>query len=230
MSATQQLSKEMDRVTLGDKRVEVQTYDRYKGRKGVTDRLALISPTLVRVNTHFIDTKKRRYRCISTPQKKGVCCLNIGAPDQNFGLVLFQYTTDEGGNLLTEEKLSGRIKLWVISESRYAELSTIHKEYPLIGTDFASPLVDLAVKCTEENFQRMTFTPCKEAFWKRKKEWYDKVMELEDKARQKLTKALGQELSELEFLQVLGIDTGPAGAPPTGASSTIEVSDILGEV
>lgn len=230
MTATAQLSKEMERVTLADKKVEVQTYDRYKGRKGVTDRLALISPTLVRVTTHFIETKKRRFRCISSPQKKGVCCQHVGAPDQNFGLVLFQYTTDESGNLLVEDKLSGRIKLWVISESRYAELSTIHKEYPLIGTEFASPMVDLTVKCTEENFQRMTFTPCKEAFWKRKQEWYTKVMELEDKARSKLNKALGQELTELEFLQILGVDAGLAGAAPTGAASTIEVSDILGDV
>lgn len=230
MSATQQLTKEMERVTLADKRVEVQTYDRYKGRKGVTDRLALISPTLVRVTTHFIETKKRRYRCITTPTKKGVCCQHVGAPDQNFGLVLFQYTTDELGSLLTEEKLSGRLKLWVISESRYAELSTIHKEYPLIGTDFAAPMVDLTVKCSEENFQRMNFTPCKEAFWKRKKEWFDKVMDLEDKARSKLTKALGQELTELEFLQALGIDSGTPGTAPTIASSTIEVSDILGDV
>lgn len=223
-----ELEKGMDSVTLGDSRVDIQTFDRYKGRKGITDRIAILSATLLRSRTHYHEKGKqgKTFKCLSTPQKQAVCCQHKGDPDQKFGLVLFQYLTDESGSLLTEEKLSGKVKLWVVSETRYSELSTIHKEFPLLNGGFQAPQVDLMVKCTEENFQRMTFTPCQKAFWKTKESWFDAMVAKEAKARAKLGKVMGADLSENEILELLEVDVAN---PITsgGGGVEIDIDDVL---
>lgn len=218
----------LDQVSLNDKSVEIQTYDRYKGRKGVVDRLAILSSTLLRTRTHYLEKKKKSFKCISTASTQGVCCKHIGEPDQKFGLVGFQYLTDETGSMLTDEKLTGKVKLWVVSESRYSELSQIHKEFPLLDGGFGTPQFDLMIKCTEEQYQKMTFTPCREAFWKKKKEWYDALKAKESKARLKLIKAMGTDLSSLEIMELLEIDSGNpmTGAGPAGAGE-FDLGDVL---
>lgn len=224
-----ELEQGLDEVSLNDKRVELNTFDRYKGRKNVTDRIVILSSTLVRARTHYHETsngkKKSTFKCLSTPGKQAVCCQYLGDPDQKFGLTLLQYTTDEQGQLLTDEKLSGKVKLWVLSETRYAELSQIHREWPLLDAGFDKPQYDLTVKCTEEQYQKMTFTPCKETQYKKKKEWYDFMKQKELKSRDRLTKALGYPLTELEIMELLEVDKG--GAAPTGPAAEIDVGDVL---
>lgn len=214
----------MDNVTLNDKNVDIQTYDRYKGRKNVTDRIAILSASLLRARVHYHDKKKKSFKCISTPGKQGPCCQHTGDPDQKFGLVVFQYLTDESGNQLTEEKLAGKLKLWVISESRYAELSQIHKEFPILDAGMAEPQFDMLIKCTEENYQKMTFTPCKSASWKKKTEWYDAMKAKEAKARARLGKAMGLELSSMEIMELLEVDSGN---PMKADSSDLDLDDVL---
>lgn len=217
----------VDSVGLNDKSVDIQTYDRYKGRKGVTDRIAIISASLIRARVHYHDAKKKSFKCLSTSEKQAACCKAMGEPDQKFGLVIFQYLTDENGNQLTEEKLSGKLKLWVVSDSRYSELSQIHKEFPLLDGGLPNPQFDMTIKCTEEQYQRMTFTPCREAFWKKKEDWYNAIKLKEAKARPRLIKAMGSDLTELEVMDLLEIDTSPAHSPSAAGSGEIDVGDIL---
>lgn len=228
--STEKLEVGLDSVALGDKSVDIQTFDRYKGRKNVTDRIAILSATLLRSRTHYHEKGKqgKTFRCITTPTKQGVCCKHMGDPDQKFGLVLFQYLTDEQGALLTEEKLSGKVKLWVVSETRYSELVTIHNEFPLMNAGFTAPQVDLMVKCTEEQYQRMSFTPCNKAFWKKKETWFEAMVAKEAKARARLAKVMGAELSELEIMELLEIDGGnPVQGGGGMGSDEIDVGDIL---
>lgn len=213
-----------DQVSLNDKSVDIQTFDRYKGRKNVTDRIAILSSTLLRARVHYHDAKKKSFKCLSTPTHQAPCCKHMGEPDQKFGLIVFQYLTDENGNMLTDEKLSGKVKLWVVSDSRYSELSQIHKEFPLLDAGFAEPQFDMTLKCTEEQYQRMTFTPCREAFWKKKQEWFDAIKQKANKAIPRLGKAMGNDLTELEILDLLEIDSH--GTSPTSGNE-IDVDDVL---
>lgn len=245
MSIGDQLPDGGDQVGLDDPKVEILTLDRYKGRLNQTDRLALLSVSLLRVRTHYHEKfaagKKtgKTFRCLSTPEKQGVCCQHIGEPDQKFGMVLFQYLTDANGKLLTDEKLAGKLKIWIVSETRYSELSNIHREFPLMATAFGQPQFDLQVKCTEEAFQRMQFTPCREAFWKKKQSWFDALHAKEIKARAKLSKVIAAEMTEAEILSFLEIDTPNPVSPAKGVSphstamaaagmAEFDVDDVLG--
>lgn len=220
-----------DEVSLADKRVEVTTYDRYKGRKDQVDRLAFLSTNLMRGYTHYRDKapagQAKVFRCVSTPTHRGACCDALGEPAQRFGLVVFKYHTDDKGMLNDSEKLQGKLMFWVISETRYEELSTIHRQWPLLDGGQEAKQMDLSIRCTEEAFQKMTFTPCPEAHWKKKDIWYKAMKGKEAKAKERLKGVIGKVVTELEIKEMLG--SSVPMTPPTEAPGDIDLSDVLDE-
>ena len=214
----------VDNVGLGDKNVDVSTFDRYRGRKGVQDRVAVVSKSLLRTRVHYIPDKKKTIKCNSTPTVKAACCTLLGEPDQRFGLLLFKYLTDESGELLAPDKLSGKMCLWIFSESRYAELSALHKEHPLLDAGMAKPQVDMLIRCTEETYQRMSYTPCRACHYKTKETWYTSVLTKAQKAQQKLVRAMGQSMSDDEIRELLGVFKS---APPSVSDSEFSIDEVM---
>lgn len=220
-----------DQVTLGDKRVQTANYERYKGRKGVTDRIGVISSALLRGYNYFYEGQggqKTLFRAPTNPDTLKFVQGILGEPTQRFGLLLFHYTTDETGEVLDPEKLRGKIKTWVISESRYEELTLMNRQWPLLDAGYDGTQHDINIKCTEENFQRMTFTPCPNALWKKKQNWYDTIKAQETKAKERLRWALGRQLKDEEVMRLLG---GSPNNPTAAKDATgeIDLSDIVGE-
>lgn len=214
-------------VGFGDKRIETSQFDRYKGRKGVTDRIAIISTNLVRVWTYFYEGhgQKQMFRAPTDKETLDMCRDVIGEPDQRFGLVLFHYLTDENGEMIDTDRLRGKIKLWRISEARYEELSNLNRQFPLLDNGWGEPQSDLVIQCTEEQFQRMTFTPTPSAHWKSKEAWFNALKDRERKAQAKLGLAMGRKLDAEEIKTLLGVAT----AGVTG--STDNANDLdLGEI
>jgi len=215
-----------DIVTLGDKKVELSTFDRYKGRKGETDRLGLICGGLPRGYIHYFGqgATGKSFRCVSTATEKAICCDKLGAPQQKFGVILFKYVLDpqDASKLLDDTKCQGKIMLWVISESRYEELSNMHKQWPLLDApeDFQTKQHDIMVKCTEEQYQKMVFTPVPTAQWKQKEAWYKALKMRLELAKPKLKQAMGKTMTLQEIKELLG--AAPAVAPGT----TDNVGDI----
>jgi len=215
-------------VSFGDKRIETAQFDRYKGRKGVTDRIAIISSNLVRVWTYFYEGRgqKQMFRAPTSPEMLALTRDVIGEPDQRFGLVLFHYLTDENGEMIDDVRCRGKIKLWRISESRYEELSNLHRQFPLLDNGFGEPQSDLVIQCTEEQFQRMTFTPTPTAHWKTKEGWYKKLKEREKAAQDKLAMAMGRKLDDEEIKTLLGVSS-PSVTGTTDNASDLDLSDIM---
>lgn len=212
-----------DEVVLGDKNVETSSYDRFKGAAGETYRLAFLSKTLTRGLVHYFNN--RGYRCITTPDKRAVCCDQMGSAQQKFALILFQYTTDGAGDVVDAAKLQGKIKFWLITEARYEELTTIHKRWPLLDSGFTEKQVDLVVKCTESQFQKMAFTPCPDAHWKKNEGWYKQLKDKSEKAKEKLNMVFGRRCNEEELRVVLGLSAGSSKSPTQGAD--IDLSDVV---
>lgn len=215
-----------EQVGFGDERVETSNFARYKGTKDQTDRIAFICNNVKRVYTHYHNNKY--FKCISTADQKGPCCEQLGSPDQRFGTVVFHYITDAKGNILDETKLQGTAKLWVFSESKYEELSNQHRQWPLLDNGKDSEQHDLLVKCTDTTYQKMTFTPCKHAHWKKHERWYKHLQEREGVAQERLTKMMGQNLSEADILAVLELDRSESPHVENLAED-IEIEDLLPE-
>lgn len=215
-----------DFVTLGDKSVETSNFDRYKGRKGEVDRVGFISSSLMRGYSYYYEAKKMSFRAPTNPETLKFVKEQLGAPTQYFGLTLFHYQTDEDGQLLVEEKLQGKVKTWKISESRYEELSSMHRQWPLLDAGPDEPQVDLVIKCSEEQYQRMTFSPTPKAHWKSKSSWYEALKKKEILSKEKLKLALGPIRSDEEILSILG-GTLKSQTGGTENAGDIDLSDII---
>jgi len=219
-----------EEVTLGDKRVEILSVDRYKGRKNIVDRVGIISSSLIRRLTFFHEgaSKKTTFIAPENPQTLELVKKQLGEPVQKFGLLLFHYVTDDKGALFDDTKLKGKIKAWPISETRYEELSGIHGKWPLMDAGFDQKSYDLEIKCTEEQFQRMSFTPCPESHWKKKQEWYKYIKDREPKAREYLLRAIGRKMTDAEILELLGAAI-PSQTGGSDRAGDIDISDITGD-
>jgi hypothetical protein len=219
-----------DVVGLDDKRVETSNYERYKGRAGVTDRLAIVSSGLIRAESFYYErgSDKKKFRAPKDQETLEFVKKQLGEPNQAFGMVLFHYRTDENGDIVELSKCSGKFKTWVISDTRYGELSAIHRKWPLLDAGLEAPQHDLIVKCTEERFQRMQFSPDLAAHWKRKPEWYKAVKAKEPKVVEKVQLALGRTLSKEEIMTLLGV-TLPSQTGSTDNAGDIDLSDVIGD-
>jgi hypothetical protein len=221
----QQSTPGVDEVTLGDKKVELSNFDRFKMSKGQESLIAIISSNLLRAHNHFFN--KSTFKCLTTdPTKPAICCQQCGPATQKFGMVLFEYLSDKG-EPVDKEKCRGTLKIWIVSEARYSELSQLHSKWPLLDGGPTAPQHDFAVKCTEEQYQRMNFTPCPSAHWKSKPSWYPALKAKADKAKESLKKALGKNLTQIEVMELLGASTAqkPGGTDNAG---DIDLSDVLG--
>jgi len=219
-----------DQVGLADKNVETAQFERYKGRKDQTDRVGILSSTLTRVWSYWYEGggKRTQFRAPTDEATIALVKEQLGEPDQRFGFVVFHYRTDEKGALFETEKCQGRPKLWIISEARYEEMSNIHRQWPLMDTGFAETQHDMLIRCTEENWQRMNFTPCPEAHWKKKEAWHKALKGKENLAQQALKKALGRNLSPEEIVALLGASTaGITGS--TGNAGDVDLGDVVDE-
>lgn len=213
-------------VTFGDKTVETAQFERYKGGKNRIDRISIVSSKLYRAHAYYHESTKNTFRAPTNPAVLKAVKDAMGEPSQRFAFALFHYQTDDHGNLVDDKKCAGRMKIWRISDARYEELSQLHRQWPLLDAGFGQPQHDLIIKCTEEQFQKMTFTPCPSAHWKSKEGWYNALKEKEKLAKGKINLALGLEKPDQEILALLG-----SSAPPTSTGSTSNANDIdLGDV
>lgn len=222
------MSQDMtDTVTLGDKSVEVSNFDRYKGVKGRTDRLAILSPRLVRGFRYYHN--KKAFLAPKSPELLKLCKEQLGEPVQQFALVLFHYTTDENGVLLDDTKCQGKVKIWRWSEAKYTEYADLAKQWPVMNGGFDEKQIDVLSKCTEEQYQRMTTTPCPTAHWKSKEAWYNALMAKEAKAAEKLQNAIGLKLSDQEIMDLLGASIGSQTGGTENAGD-VDLSDIVDDM
>jgi hypothetical protein len=220
-----------DQVTFGDRNVELSTFDRFKGAKGRTERFAIISKTLTRMWTFYYQGQNKQGTRFVAPTNAEVlqlCKKTLGEPEQRFGMVTFHYTTNELGELIDPSKLQGKFKPWLISENRFTELTDLHKNWTILDGGFTEKQVDILFKCTDDQYQKGTFTPTPTAHWKSKQAWYDHVKAKEPKVFESMKRYMGRRLSDMEIMALLG---GGAATSPgsTDNAGSIDLSDIVGQ-
>lgn len=227
MSDTANTQGKTQEVGLGDKSVELSTFDRYKGRKGYTDRISILSRTLIRGWRYYHAASQSSFLAPTNPETLAFVKKTLGEPEQRFALVLFHYTTDDQGNLLDTTKIQGRVKLWAISESRYEELSNLAKTWKLMENGFGEPQNDLTFACKDDKFQRGTFQPTPTCHWKSQQLWYDKIIQRRDLAAAKIKSVLGRELTDLEIMEKLGGATPAQSTGSTANQADLDMSDVF---
>lgn len=79
-------------------------------------------------------------------------------PKTSIGTILIIWPTDAKGELDKNRLANGEFEVmpWIFGGDKYRQLSNIHSEFSL-GQH------DVKITCTDTQFQKMTFTPCKES-------------------------------------------------------------------
>jgi len=80
------------------------------------------------------------------------------APRTRIASVIVVWPTDKSGIIDKSRLAAGdaEVQPWVFSGDKYKSLVQIHNEFPFSNHDFTA-------SCSDANFQKMTFTPCKDS-------------------------------------------------------------------
>lgn len=206
--------------------------ERYKGKKNHTDRISLVwfykddqgnyrmgegdTPKFKMALYHYAPglgyiASKGEY----TTQK-------FGPPKRRIGTILVRYTTDRNGSLKKDSEgkhiLDFEVLEWQFGEDKYRLLATIHEEFPLTTHD-------IKATCTDDQFQKLSFTACNgQALWQRsdvlKKQVLERVAEMEHQL------SLCRDLSVQEIKEHFG--EGEDAVPDV--SSDINYDDLIDDI
>jgi hypothetical protein len=86
---------------------------------------------------------------------KGPAYAQFGTPKQNIATILVVWPTDKDGDLDATSFKAGKgwkVQPWVFSGDKYNTIKKSNKRFPLLGHD-------LAMSCTDAQYQKMTFSP-----------------------------------------------------------------------
>lgn len=79
-------------------------------------------------------------------------------PKTRINTIVVKWPTKAGGKLDADAIQAGNFEVmyWVFDDNKYAEIKPIHSEWPLGAHD-------LKIKCSDAQFQKMSFSPCKDS-------------------------------------------------------------------
>ena len=183
--------------------IEPIKFKKYKGKKGNEDRVGIIFPDdnkkkmFKGAPCHY---KDRYFLCKSTKGNKEICCTHGydgNTPKYHIGavLVIYDMVTQEG-----KPKLRGFETIpWVFSETMYQKRKSADQEFEL-------DTHDIKLKCTNEEYQTIDVTICKESIWRSGDKIKKKVLEEAESHFENLGKQIASDLGITEIRELLGID------------------------
>lgn len=205
----------------GDKSVGGDDFDRYKGRKGHTDRIAILNPGDVTVaHIHYqegigfviCNSEYQKGAASTTLLKPASCCELLPEATVRIATLILQYHTDSNGQLVQPFGFSR--KIWYLSENKFAALGRLNNEFPLDKHD-------LYITCEDDQWQKLQFQPTRESIYASEpfaKAGHRKSVEEWAAAMgPRIPKSLGRRLTAQELHERVG------KAKPAAGPSTVDV-------
>lgn len=159
------------------------------------ERISIILDKVVIVKTHFVE-EVGSFICNAS-----VCCEELGLPQVRYCYPVIHYiNTDKKGKPLDA---TVEVKLLSVGKDSYEELLTI------VDNKGSLTKFDLIVTCTDEGYQKCSYTEAGPANWKRKASIQEEVMQILKKDGKNLVQALGRTVTDEQFKKVLGLDIAP---------------------
>jgi len=218
------MSDHIEEIGFDDESVEVFEAEYYKGRKGYTDRIALpllvkgkndqLVPFTLKARVHYKEGMGT-FICRSTPESQEICCKTLGEPTLRFGTILVQYSTERDGK--PKKPFGFDLKFWYFSDKKFDKLRSLHREFSLAERD-------ILIGCDNDEFQHLTFTPCKESIMRAKEELKTAIITQAEKMKNDLKKRLAKSRTIEEIKEELGLETSSG---KLDESSIEDYGDVL---
>jgi hypothetical protein len=191
-------------------------FEKYKGRKGYTDRISMIhlkdgKPIVQKAKVHYIEG-------VGNVIANDYTIAKFGEPTLKFATIVGVYRTDKFGKL--EKPVSLQAKYFVFNAPKYEALRKANSEFPLDKHDLLS-------SCAEEQYQQLSFQSCKEAVWQMPEA---KIKELTLSQVEKLAKylegQLGQKLTPQQIKEKLGESDGAPASEETALDADSVIASL----
>lgn len=204
------MSASVKEMSFDDNSLASAQVDRYKGTKDVTDRIAFVhlnannKPVIKSAQVVYIEGAGY---CIANEATEKLGYTNAS---QRYVSIVAHYLTDRNGKLKTPfTENSVNLKYYIFSKAKAERLSAVNTEFPLGDHD-------LLAKCTEPQYQKIDFTPCKEAAWKLKPE----IKKIVEDQVQLLAKNMDRELGRSWTVEELKAKLGQASEAESESEAT----------
>lgn len=200
-------------VVTGNVGLEVSRFpiERIKFTKSKKDRIAIISSKVIAVKTHYIEGIGS-FLCFD-----GICCTLADTPRVKYLFPVIQYETDTKGRPISKVVT---LKVLAVGPEQYEQLVTIQQ----VSDDITSQ--DIIVTCTDDNYQKCTFTAAGPANWKKLPDIVQQVAEDWKKVRKYVTMPIAKTLTEKQLIERLNEkdNTKDSGAQ---AGNDISFDDVF---
>jgi len=211
------------RTDLSDETVKPFSVQLYGGKKGVTDRIALLSTDMVGARLHY---KEHYFICqskwktaggIETCSEEAVCCKQLGEPRKRFIVPILKYATKQDGSPLTDIG-AFQLMAWKFSEDKFILLRASNNDFPL-------DQFDILVTCTEERWQKLSIQVLPKTPMRRHEKWPKEYTEAAEafveSSKKKLPRLLGRKKTMTELLEILGL-----ASPEAETTSDVPLADV----
>lgn len=214
-----------------DESIKSSQVEGYKAKAGSTDRIAVVDPAVVVVGrAHYGGPGVGYVLCkseytvdagVEVLSRKGACCLHM--PDEakiRIVVPIIKYATKPNGELL--KPFTMEYLVWRINEAKFAQLRGIHKEWGLDKHD-------LIITCDDEKYQTLTISVARDRVANHpevQKQFGSEVAAFMAQMVPKLSKQIGNDVSETELLNKLG-KTAPAATVRVSDAPVGNIDDLL---
>lgn len=159
------------------------------------ERISIITDKVVIVKTHFIEDVG------SIICNGSLCCEECGLPSVRYVFPIVHYEgTDKKGSLISSDI---DVKCLAVGKDSYEELLTIMENKGSLSQ------FDLVVTCSDEQYQKCSFTEAGNAKWKGSKKAIQYVAEKLKKNGKDIVLALGRIVDDAQLARMIGRDTAP---------------------
>ena len=231
-----------------DDRVAGQKFDRFKGKEGENYRISFVwwpnkgdgvIPDLDAKTPRFIGAKRLYIPGVGYVLDKGPEYGQFGQSKLNVATIIAIWPTNRKGELDRARFASGSgdavdVKPWIFAKDKYEQLKRRHDEFP-----FGS--YDLAIACTDTQFQKMDLSLCRESLFRKvlesdkMKVMADDIVSRVNTIAANLQDILARDVSIEKIREKLGGATtspvnGGGGSGSGGAANTAAIDDLLNDV
>ncbi len=227
-----------------DDRVLGQKFDRFKGKEGENYRVSFVwwptkadgSPDLDSKTPRFIGAKRLYIQGVGYVLDKGPEYGQFGQSKLNVATILAMWPTNRKGELDRARFASGdvEVKPWIFAKDKYEQLKRRHDEFP-----FGS--YDLAIACTDSQYQKMDLSPCRESLFRKviesdkMKAMADNIVSQVNAIAANLQDIIARDVSIEKIREKLGgapVGGGSAGVGGSagGGANTAAIDDLLDDV
>lgn len=172
--------------------------ERIKFTANKKERISIITDKVVIVKTHYVEDVG------SIICNGSLCCEECGLPSVRYVFPIVHYEgTDKKGSLVTSDI---SVKCLAVGKDNYEELLTIMENKGSL-TQF-----DLVVTCSDETYQKCSFTEAGPARWRSSRKAMETVASTLKKHGKDLILCLGRVVNDVQLAKLLGKDTAPGFA------------------